>query len=105
MTKPFTKPALAVPALISLLKERGLAVTDLFFAARQLRNIGYYRLTGYMLPFQIGGTGNDRHNFKSGTTFEQVIDLYIFDRQLRVLLLDVLDLGFPSDWIDRPIWK
>jgi abortive infection bacteriophage resistance protein len=41
-----------------------------------------------MLPFQKGGGG---HNFNSGVTFEQIVDLYTFDRQLRVLLLDALE--------------
>ncbi len=91
MAKPFTKPALPPPALIALMRGRGLTVADPFSTTRHLRNIGYYRLTGYMLPFQKGGAGADRHNFTSGTTFEQIIDLYTFNRQLRVLLLDVLE--------------
>ncbi|MEI8641428.1 Abi family protein [Pseudoalteromonas sp. Hal099] len=34
---------------------------------------------------------HQNHTFKSGTTFEQVLNLYSFDRELRLLLLDAIE--------------
>ena len=60
-------------------------------AAHHLEHIGYYRLSGYALPFQKGGNGPDRHNFKPGTTFEGILERYIFDRKLRLVVMDAIE--------------
>jgi abortive infection bacteriophage resistance protein len=88
---PFTKPPLSVAAQLSLLIERGLAVNDRAAAAHYLTHIGYYRLSGYCLPLQTDGTGPDRHKFRPGVTFDDVLDLYIFDRKLRLLVMDAVE--------------
>lgn len=87
----FTKPALTVDAQLALLQSRGLVVGDADYALRRLRHIGFYRLSAYMLPFQNGGTGPQRHYFAPGTTFEQVASLYVFDRKLRLLFMDGIE--------------
>jgi abortive infection bacteriophage resistance protein len=74
---PFNKPPLSLAAQLSLLVSRGLAVNDAAVATHYLTHIGYYRLSGYALPFQVGGTGSDRHNFKPGVTFDAVLDRYV----------------------------
>jgi abortive infection bacteriophage resistance protein len=71
--------------------DRGLVISDEAECRRALTHIGYYRLSAYMLPLQIGGQGIDRHVFRPGTTFNQVLDLYTFDRQLRLIALDALE--------------
>jgi len=86
--RQFTKPALDLPAQIVLLEQRGLTIGNRVHAQQSLRHIGYYRLSGYMRPFQQP-SGN--HQFFAGTTFEQITDLYSFDRKLRVIFLDALD--------------
>jgi abortive infection bacteriophage resistance protein len=75
---------------IELLKERGLIIQDEDKAIAYLSNISYYRLSAYMLPFQ---RSNDvaNHQFVAGTTFEQIVRLYVFDRELRLLLLDPIE--------------
>lgn len=50
--------------------------------------MGYYRLSPYMIPFQEPGK---THRFTEGITFDDVLDLYIFDRHLRLLVLDALE--------------
>ncbi|MEY4578825.1 MAG: hypothetical protein RL701_3528 [Pseudomonadota bacterium] len=60
-------------------------------ATHALRHIGYYRLSGYALPFQTGGTGADRHSFKPGADFDHVLDRYVFDRKLRLLVMDAIE--------------
>jgi abortive infection bacteriophage resistance protein len=87
----FTKPALDLDAQVALLVRRGLTVADPAAAKRHLAAIGYYRFSGYMLPFQQGGAGPNRHDFRPGTSFETVLDLYTFDRRLRLLTLDSLE--------------
>lgn len=81
---PFKKKYSSPEELTRLLKSRGLLITDSGRAEAYLRNIGYYRLSAYMLPF-ISIPKTD-HQFKPGTTFDNVLDLYRFDKKLRVLL-------------------
>lgn len=73
---------------IDLLLGRGMGIPDRNAASHWLLHLNYYRLTGYWLPFE---ETHDPHSFKAGTTFHQVINLYIFDRQLRLLLLDAIE--------------
>ncbi len=88
---PFNKLPLSLPDQLQLLLSRGLNVPDSAAATHYLAHIGYYRLSGYSLPFQIGGTGPDRHNFKPGITFDVIVDRYIFDRKLRLLVMDAIE--------------
>ncbi|MGV9584799.1 Abi family protein [Nocardia farcinica] len=41
-----------------------------------------------MRPFQRGGPD---HLFRAGTGFDDVVDLYVFDRALRLLVMDALE--------------
>ncbi len=105
---------------ISKLKSRGLLISDEEKAESFLTYIGYYRLSAYTLPFETSSAGGVRtHQLKTGTTFEDIIKLYYFDRHLRLLFLDAIEkievisepqyrleaMGFPADWQDRQIWK
>ena len=88
---PFNKPPLSLPDQLGLLFSRGLTVNNAPDAAHYLTHIGYYRLSGYTLPFQVGGIGSDRHDFKPGTTFDDILDRYVFDRKLRLLVMDAVE--------------
>ncbi|WP_165793558.1 Abi family protein [Hyphococcus luteus] len=87
----FTKPALSVDDQLELLEGRGLQISDREEAKHCLHHIGYYRLSGYFLPFQKGGRGPDRHEFLKGTDFKDALDRYVFDRKLRLLVLDATE--------------
>jgi abortive infection bacteriophage resistance protein len=82
----FTKKALPSRELVAKLEARGLLVTDaaerdaLFDAVRV---IGYYRLTGFCLPFQ--DIAPVKGQFHQGTTVAHVLRLYAFDTELRAL--------------------
>ena len=54
-----------------------------------LMNIGYHRLSAYIYPFYKSPKSDLR--LKEGTTFEQVLTLYRFDKKLRILLFN--DIG------------
>lgn len=82
----YNKPALNVKKQIELLKFRNLIVEDYTYAELILSNITYYRLSSYMKFFQI----NDE--FKANTTFEKIIDLYNFDKELRSLIFENIRL-------------
>lgn len=85
----FDKPAHTIDQHLELLRQRGLVIADEGFARRYLANISYYRLSAYTRPFYV--PREQIHRFLPDTTFEQVLALYIFDRELRLLLLDAIE--------------
>ncbi|KAB6714676.1 Abi family protein [Roseobacter sp. TSBP12] len=87
----FEKPAVSVPDQIELLKRRGMIVGDDALAQHYLGFISYYRLRAYWLPFEVPAANNGDHAFRDGTAFEDVLTLYIFDRELRLLVLDAIE--------------
>ena len=85
----FAKPALDPSALLAKLQTLGLQIPDPSKALHHLRFIGYYRLAGYAQHFrQMKAPGKP---FLPGTTFDNVLDLYSFDRELRLLVIDAVE--------------
>lgn len=84
----YNKPPIAIIQQIAQLKNRGLIIKDEQFAEHFLKNVSYYRLAGYWWPMQAD---KSTHTFKSNSTFENIISIYNFDRDLRVLLFDVIE--------------
>lgn len=58
-------------------------------ALHSLKFLGYYRFTGYCLPFQDNAKGD--HAFVDGTSFDDVLELYAFDKALRTHILGALE--------------
>ncbi len=83
----FNKPPLSLDELVDRLVDRGLVVRDRQRARRYLRHIGYYRLSPYMIPFRQGPD----HALRVGTSFDDLLDLYVFDRALRLIMMDALE--------------
>lgn len=81
----YTKQALTFPGQLALLQQRGLNVADPDRALHWLQRVSYYRLSAYFLPFK------DDENFRPGTEFNDIAGLYIFDRKLRLLILDAIE--------------
>jgi len=98
----YSKPYLPIAGQVQLLIRRQMAINDTVLAADWLKRVGYYRLSGYSYPFrqsqvQIDPTTGTAivtvlDDFQNGTTFQQVIDLYLFDKSLRALFLDAIEL-------------
>lgn len=86
----FAKPALSLDAQVELLASRGMGIPDPERAKHYLRFIGYYRLSGYF-RFFADGSDAKRERFREGTNFDDVLALYIFDRKMRVLLMDAFE--------------
>lgn len=87
----FTKPAVSIADQIALLEGRGMVVANHAIAAHYLQHVSYYRLRAYWLPFELPTPAAGEHKFKGGTTFENVLSLYVFDRQLRLLVMDAVE--------------
>jgi abortive infection bacteriophage resistance protein len=89
--RPYSKPALSPPDLLAHVQRRGLSVPDPVAALHALEHIGYYRLLIYMRPYQTLDPVTGVQRFMPGTAFEDVLDLYNFDRELRLLSLDAIE--------------
>jgi abortive infection bacteriophage resistance protein len=97
---PYAKPHLPVSDQLELLKSRGMLVTDEPRALQYLKRIGYYRLSGYWYPFRqsrltAAESGLPKSEildqFVQGTEFRHAVELYVFDKRLRLLFLDAIE--------------
>lgn len=92
---PYTKPYLPIPGQIALIKGRGMGITDEKLAEAHLEKIGYYRLSGYWYPYRkpVSQSGQTAFSddFRPGTDFSEIAALYVFDKNLRMLMLDALE--------------
>jgi len=84
----YLKPSLSIEKQIARLQQRGMDIPDHTEAAHYLAHLNYYRLGAYWLPFE---QDHSTHQFKSGTSFTQVLNLYVFDRELRLLVMDAVE--------------
>jgi abortive infection bacteriophage resistance protein len=82
----YSKPFQSIAEQIQLLRNRGLVIDN--DAEHYLRHLNYYRLSGYWLFFE---TNKQNHRFRVNTHFDAVLNLYIFDRELRLWLLDSVE--------------
>lgn len=91
----YTKPYLTVQDQLALIKSRGMSISDNALAEVFLNRIGYYRLSGYWYPYRAStGVGANRvigDEFRSGTKFSEVVELYVFDKKLRILMMDAIE--------------
>ncbi len=79
---------------LDILRQRGLVINDEQKALKYLRTIGYYRLSGYLYPFRQQDPNEPTKKldyFIENTNFEDVKNLYIFDKKLRLLAMDALE--------------
>jgi abortive infection bacteriophage resistance protein len=84
----FEKKTLTISEQITQLKKRGLQIKETDNPEHYLGHIGYYRLAGYWWPMQEDKV---KHIFKPNSHFSDVIALYNFDRELRLLLFDSIE--------------
>lgn len=115
MAHPYLKDWKSYQDQLTLLKSRGMIVTDEPKALDYLERIGYYRLSGYWYPFRerseiccpldplscqkptVGKnkkTKTDKlvfDQFIQGTSFQNAVDLYVFDKKLRLLVMDAIE--------------
>ncbi|RST57355.1 Abi family protein [Siminovitchia terrae] len=79
---------------LGILRDRGLEVKNGSTALRILEKEGYYALiNGYkdlFLKLDTQGKPLDPEEYKKGTTFDEIYQLYSFDRSLRNLILEYI---------------
>jgi len=85
----YTKTCILPQDMIPLLKKRGLDISGEQRAAGYLANIGYFRLSAYFYPL-LKEPKTD-HIYKEGATFDMALDMYRFDRKLRILLFNEIE--------------
>jgi len=88
--KHFNKQSLTIAQQLEFLIQQGLIVHDIEMATHVLSVIGYYRLSGYLLPFKLLHDNRSPRHFKPGTTFEKIWQLYQFDQELKLLVVDAI---------------
>lgn len=84
----YNKPPLTHTQQLDQLIRRGLACGDRAEALHALEQLNYYRLGAYWLPFE---SDHATHAFRPGAGFPEVLDLYVFDRELRLLVMDAIE--------------
>ncbi|MDP2902880.1 MAG: Abi family protein [Methylovulum sp.] len=65
-----------------------MQVANEALAIHYLSHLNYYRLGAYWLPFE---QHHSSHQFRPGTQFDDALNLYIFDRELRLWLMDAIE--------------
>ena len=73
---------------IQLLKDRHLIIPCDIRAAKYLNTVGYFRLTGYMYHLQ---SKDGNHSFDGKISFDDIINLYQFDKKLRATIIEYLE--------------
>jgi abortive infection bacteriophage resistance protein len=85
----YTKTCTLPQDLIPLLKQRGLSIPDEQKTVDYLSNIGYFRLSAYLYPLLKEPKTDNL--YKTGVTFDMALDMYRFDRKLRILLFNEIE--------------
>lgn len=84
----YPKQALSFSEQAARLLARGL-VADRATLISRLEAVNYYRLSAYWYTFRIPNDPDDR--LIPGTTLDAVWERYVFDRQLRLLVMDAIE--------------
>lgn len=110
----FEKEPLTTREHLRLLEERGLVILEEAGFRAEIERIGYFRLSGYMYPFQMN---DGSHRFKRRTTDLDILEHYYFDKRLRLILMEAIEalevamrailcnkmaLAYGSHWYDDP---
>lgn len=82
------KPSRTIQEQIALLQSRDMQFKNVNNAPHFLSNISYYRLKGYWWEMQDDKVN---HHFKPESYFEDVIDLYNFDRHFRIIVFNAIE--------------
>ncbi len=87
----YSKPPLSHEEQLNQLGQRGLMCTDRTESFHYLEHLNYYRLAAYWLPFEMDHAS---HTFRAGTTFQDSLNLYIFDRNAVSHTFDLDETNF-----------
>lgn len=85
----YTKTYSSTTQLTVLLQSRGLQVENVLRTENYLRRIGYYRFSAYLYPLLT--IPKENHIFKPDASFNQALNMYRFDRHLRLLMFNEIE--------------
>ena len=77
--------------LATQLQQRGMAISSDDKTLYKLEQIGYYRLSGYSYPARKIQDRARIDVFMPDTHFDRIVELYVFDKRLRLLVADGLE--------------
>ena len=80
----YDKQPIALLQQLKLLEQRGLIIQNEEIALSQLQSISYFRLASYWHSMEV--PNSDKHQFLPNSNFDDVIELYQFDKKLRTLV-------------------
>ena len=83
----YTKQLLTLQQQIDVLKQRGLLIGNDAEAKNALDTISYFRLAGY---WRLMEADKQQHIFKPNSCLSQVLSLYHFDEELRLLVFSAI---------------
>jgi abortive infection bacteriophage resistance protein len=89
----YAKPPISSDKQADLLISRGMGGNRDQIIER-LNTVGYFRLSAYWYPYRspnAADPGNPLDTFRTGTDFVEVWNRYVFDRHLRLLVLDAIE--------------
>ena len=89
---PYSKPHKTLEQQVALLKQRGMSFEDEARARATLRRVSYYRLSAYWYIFRQNADVDAPERFREGTSFDEAVWLYDFDRKLRVIMMEGMEL-------------
>lgn len=85
----YSKQPISLEQQVQKLMSKGLLVPDHEKAIHSLSSIGYYRLKPYLLAFEHPAHRGER--LVPNTHLEQILELYTFDRELRLLIFGAIE--------------
>ena len=89
MSIQFDKTYTCPNEIVTLLKDRGLDVGNFQRTEHYIQNIGYYRLSAYLYP--LLQMPKEAHRYKAGSTVQDALNLYRFDKKLRLFLFNEIE--------------
>lgn len=90
-----SKTWLSFEQQLANLKIKGMQVDNDVLATSYLERVGYYRLSGYWYAFrQFDEKNTDQRLglFVDNVHFQHIVALYVFDKKLRLLAIDALEI-------------
>lgn len=79
------KTFLTIDELINNIKNKNINIKNEENAREILETNNYYFIMGYKFAFK-----NENGTYKQNTSFEDIYSLYVFDKMLKLIILDPL---------------
>lgn len=86
MTSTTLKEPKSFDEQIEILQSRGVIISDKAKAKFVLSNLNYYRFSAYLLHAK-----NEDDTYKENTEFDEIYNIYLFDKKLRNILMSLLE--------------